>query len=794
MPLAEGVRLGPYEIVALVGMGGMGVVYQGRDLRLDRTVAIKVLPAESPHAGSRERFYREARLLSRLSHPHICALHDIGEQDGVAFLVMEYLQGDTLDQRLRSGPLPLEEALRYALDVASALDEAHRQGIVHRDLKPSNIMLTRAGVKVLDFGLAKLREAQSELSSDTVTRDLDLTAEGVVMGTLPYMAPEQLEARPTDERTDVFALGAILYEMVTGARPFPGTSPASLVAAILTSEPEPMSARQPMAPPHLERVVRRCLAKNPEERWQTARDLAAELTFILEGRSRTAPGAPETVRQRRWRLTARRSTLALGTVLLLGLGAAAWSRYHASRQAIHSLAVLPFDNATQDPDAEYLGDGITESLIDQLSRVPSLKVMARATVFRFKGSADPQEAGRKLGVGAVVTGKVSRRGDRISIDAELMDISTGARLWGEHYDRPFADLLSVQDGIASEISDGLRLRLTGDEKRTLVQHGTENPEAYELFLKGRYLLSRDTEEHDVQARRLFLEALEKDPRFAEAHLLLASTYLRSAGGGYARPAEVWPRAEEEIRKALALEPGSVRARAMLAARRFLYDWDWAGAEREFAELSAHPPVMLGLQFRPIAVFLWARGRPQEAVAVTERALRVDPANLETRIMLADFLVQAGRLEEAKGQFRAIARDEPARASPMFRLAEILRRQGDLKGAIDALRKAYELSGEEEGTKALASARTEEDYEDAVRVVARSRLDALHAMAEERYVSPLDFARLYAMLGERDKAFASLEAALAERSARLVFLKVDRDWDPIRDDARFTAVVRRVGIP
>jgi tetratricopeptide (TPR) repeat protein len=420
--------------------------------------------------------------------------------------------------------------------------------------------------------------------------------------------------------------------------------------------------------------------------------------------------------------------------------------------------------------------------------------MARATVFRFKGAPDPQETGRKLGVGAVLTGTVSRRGDQLSISAELVEISTGVRLWGQKYDRPVADLLRVQDSIASDISDALRLRLSGQEKRTLGRHGTQNPEAYELYLKARFLLSRDTDEGDLEARRLFLQALEKDPMFVEAHLGIASVYNRSASRGHTPQAEAWARADEEIQKALDLDPANVLARAALANRRFRLDWDWARAEKEFRELSGDARLLLGLQYQPIALFFWARGRPDEAVALMERALRVDPENLESRIMLADLLAQAGRLEEAIGHYRAIMEDEPSNASPLFGLADVLRRRGDLTGATFALRKAYELSGEDHGVKALAAARTEEDYENAEVAVARVRLGELEALAKERYVSPLDLGRLYAQAGEREKAFASLEAAVAERSPGLLFLKVDRAWDRIRDDARFAALVRRVGIP
>jgi serine/threonine-protein kinase len=352
----------------------------------------------------------------------------------------------------------------------------------------------------------------------------------------------------------------------------------------------------------------------------------------------------------------------------------------------------------------------------------------------------------------------------------------------------------VQDTIAMNISDALRLRLSGEQKRALGRHGTENPDAYELSLKARFFLLRDTEEGDVEARRLYLQAVEKDPRFSDAHVGVATTYSRSAVGEYARPVEAWPRAEEEVRKALDLDPANVLARCVLAHRHFFFDWDWPRSMQEYRELSKDPRVFLGEQFRPIGLSLWARGQSEEAVALMEKALRVDPGNLVSKIMLANFLAQAGRLEEAIRSYRAALEVEPSDPRSLFGLAEALRRRGDVKGAIEARRKAYEVSGEEDGAKALATARTEKDYENAEAAVARFRLGELETLGKERYVSPLELARLQALVGEREKAFASLETAFAERSAGLVFLKVEQAWDRIRDDARFASLVRRVGIP
>jgi TolB-like protein/tetratricopeptide (TPR) repeat protein len=549
------------------------------------------------------------------------------------------------------------------------------------------------------------------------------------------------------------------------------------------------------------RIVERCLAKDSHDRYGSTRDLAGDVRYLvdhfseIQATSDIRPAVEPVSRPRR-RLAAPVAIGVVALAVLAVIGAVLWIRLRPGHAAIESLAVLPFENGTREPDSDYLSDGITESLIDQMSRVPALRVMARATVFHFKGSTDPQEAGRKLGVGAVLTGKISRREDRLSISAELMDVASGARLWGDKYDRPFADLLRVQDEIASVISDGLRLRLTEPEKRALGRHGTENTEAYELYLKGRYFWFKDTEEGYLEAKRLFNQAVEKDPKFAEAHSWTANIYGTMAVDGYLRPVEAFGRLDEGARKALALYPGLPLARAALASRRWLFDWDWDGAERELRELLAEPggPEAVSYDYRLFALLLWSRGRTEEALAMMEKARRVDPGNLAYTITTADYLKKAGDLKEAAGLYRAAMEAEPSDPRALFGLAEILRRQGDVTGAIGALRKAYELTGEDDGVRALATARTEKDYENAQVVVARARLGDLEALATERYVSPLELARLAAQAGEREKAFTYLEAAFVERSSGLVLLKVDSAWDRIRDDVRFAALVKKVGIP
>ncbi|HKC26208.1 MAG TPA: serine/threonine-protein kinase, partial [Thermoanaerobaculia bacterium] len=508
MPLSEGSRIGPYEVVAPLGAGGMGEVWRARDPRLGRDVAIKVLPDETSRDAARvARFRAEARAASALNHLNIVTVYDIGEDDGRTYLSMELLEGASLRRLLEGGRLPLSKALHIAVQIADGLSAAHSKGIVHRDLKPENVILTTDNVaKILDFGLAKMSPLAASVGGDETTMSASLgTSPGTLLGTIGYMSPEQASGSAVDFRSDQFSFGTILYELVTGRRAWRKPTPAETLVAIMREDPPPLSSVEVPVPLPVRKVIGRCLAKSPEDRYVATRDLAQDLRFLAEQASDARwPSdlglAVEHAARPRRRLAAPAFLAVLAVAALAAVGATLWGRLRPS--AIDSLAVLPFENGTREPDSEYLSDGITESLIDRMSRVPALRVMARATVFRFKGSTDPQEAGRKLGVGAVLTGRISRRDGRLSISAELVDVRSGARLWGDKYDRPSADLLHVQDEIASDISNGLRLRLTEPEKRALSRHGTENTEAYELFLKARYFFYKDTEEGYLEAIRL----------------------------------------------------------------------------------------------------------------------------------------------------------------------------------------------------------------------------------------------------------------------------------------------------
>jgi TolB-like protein/tRNA A-37 threonylcarbamoyl transferase component Bud32/Tfp pilus assembly protein PilF len=807
MALQTGDRLGPYVIQSLLGMGGMGEVYRGRDTRLGRDVALKVIsPARVSDQRLRRRFEKEARAASVLNHPSIVTVYDVGETDGVPWIAMEWVEGDTLRHALGAGPMPLRQVVQLTRQIADGLAVAHAKGIVHRDLKPANVMITPDGrAKILDFGLARQTAAvggSDELLSqeDTLASPSEeVTREGTVLGTVGYMSPEQAAGRPVDFRSDQFSFGLIVYEMLSGRRAFDRQTPVETLAAVMRDEPPPLATLRPGLPPKLENMVARCLAKQPEERFASTRELAAALEAVSAGSlALDAPTASQVASPpgpRRAAVATIRRALVIGFPLALALGlAAAGVRYWAAPRAIQSIAVLPFENASKNADDDYLGDGLTDTLIHQLSGLRSLRVMARATVFRYKGTADPLRAARDLGVEAVLTGSVLRRGGQVSISAELVETKTGARLWGDRIDRSFADLVHVQDLLANGVANGLRLRLSPEDKLSLSRFGTDDSEAYDLVLHARQLFARDSEQDDREARRLYVQAIEKDPRFVEAYLGLAGTYARAASYGWLKPAEAWRLGAEALEKAKGIDPKHPLVQSTLVNRSFLSDWDWEAAERAYREMANDPRIFYGEQFRGMAIYLWARGRPEEAAALVERSLRTDPGNLESRINLADFLAHAGRLDESVAQYRAVIDTDPAYASPYYGLSQALKLRGDVTGAIESLKKAYELDDEERGTAALANARTAEELARAEATVTRARLADLEASARERYVSPLELARLHAQLGDRAQAFALLSEALAERSPMLVLLKADRAWDRIRDDPRFARLVAAVGIP
>ena len=789
-PLPDQPRIAGYEILSLLGAGGMGEVYRAKDLRLGREVALKVLARAA--AGGRadlRRFEEEARLASGLNHPNIVTIYGVGEAGELAYIAMELVRGRTLRELMSGEPLPAPDVLQMSVQLTDALAAAHGSGIVHRDLKPENVMVTPEGlVKVLDFGIAR-RFGEANLDAPGATPadgPASQTATGVILGTVGYMSPEQAAGKPARHTSDQFAFGIILYEMLSGRRAFERGSKAATLEAIVHEEPELIPSVQPES---LRPVLDRCLAKDPGARYSDTRDLARELHGIRDRWERDQIPVGLTRRRAAW--------LAGAAAVAAAAGVAYW-RLEPRDTGIRSLAVLPFVNALKDESVDYVCDGIAWSLIRGISRLPSLKVKPRSAVSNFKGKAvDPREAGRKLGADAVVAGTVARRSGRLRVTAELVEVATGARLWSQAYDRAAADLMSVQEEIARAIVDeGIRMRLSTDERRQLVRNPTKDPAAFELYLRAIHSMEEETESGYLAARDFLQQALARDRTFALAYVALATTYSLMAGEGYERPADALVEVTRNVRRALDWDPDLPDAHSEAAAVLFGSQWDWAGSEKEWNRAMQSrgggfvPDFLTGY-----AIERWALGRTDEALALARRARELDPLSPYFILQEAGYLLQGRQLEEAASLYEQLIGTDRGDSRAYFGLAEVRRAQGRFDEAIDARRRGYKVEGDDSLAKVFATARGVEGYREVEKAIAAQDLEALRERAARgAYASPLEIARAYARLEDKPRALDSLDAALVERSPGLVFLKVDRAWDFIRDDPRFLAAVRRVGLP
>jgi eukaryotic-like serine/threonine-protein kinase len=791
--LRPGTRLGPYEIETLVGAGGMGEVYKARDTRLNRTVALKILSAPvSDDAEFRARFVREAHAIAALNHPHICTLHDVGDQDGIEYLVMEYLHGETLAAQLQRGRLPIERSLKIAADVASALDKAHRLGIVHRDLKPANLMFTDDGeIKVLDLGLARsLSETTPATAPDfTTAATRMLTNHGIIVGTVGYMSPEQASGKAALAASDQFSFGMILYEMLTGQPAFERDTPMEGLAAILHDEPEPIATLNPVVPAALQQIVQRCLAKDPAARFASTGDLLTEIEKVKESFNAAEPAGASANRRTVLRF--------IGASIAVVVGAVATRRLWSGPSTIRVLAVLPFANPANDEEVEYLCDGLTEGLIQRIARLSSLRVMARSTVFNFKGKAiDPRDVGRQLGVDAVLTGSVARHSGRLVVSVELVDATTGAQIWSNLYDRPSTDVLLVQEDIVKSIvEDGVKVQLGADDRLRMAQRPTSDPLAYELYLRARHAIQKDTSEDYLRARALLQQALERDARFAAAHALLSGTYALMVLAGFERPTEAWPQALKSASRALALDPDSPEAHREAAGIAFFFEWDWPRAEREWKTStesrggSVDPDSLVSY-----ALGCWALGRPADAVRLARDARERDPLTPAFTLRLANYLLYSGGVEEAITLYEKAIADDPRDDRAYFGLAQARHAQRRFDEALEARRLGAVAAGDTALLNVFPSERGEVGYRQLELVTAQLELDSLRTRAAAAaYVSALDFARAYAQLGATEQAFSYFPAAFADRVPDLVFLNVERQWDSIRHDLRFKAAVHRVGL-
>ncbi len=785
MTLAAGTRLGPYEILVPIGEGGMGEVYRARDKKLDRDVAIKVLPESvASDPATLARFEREAKAVAALSHPNILAIHDFGTYGGVSYAVMELLEGETLREKLHA-PIAQKQAVDYALQIARGLSAAHEKGVVHRDLKPENLFVMKDGhLKILDFGLAKRVEAVAPGEETSAPTGSGHTEPGTVMGTVGYMSPEQVRGHSVDHRSDIFSFGAILYELLSGKRAFKRDTAVETMTAILREEP-PALAGKPGLPSGLGAIVARCLEKSPEERFQSARDLALDLKAVERASEAPVPVAAP-VRRRRVAVLGVAATL-----LLLALSIGIWMTHRSRPIApgrIDSIAVLPLANLSGDREQDYFADGMTEALITELAQIRALKVISRTSVMRYKGGKKPlPDIARELGVNGIVEGSVLRAGSRVRITAQLIHAPTDRHLWARSYERDLRDVLTLQGEVAQGIAREIEAELTPGEKRQLASSRPIDPLAHEEYLRGRYLWNTRTEEGLTKSIEHFRRAIELEPAWALAHAGLADAYQVMGNNGILPGREAYPKSRAVALKALELDPNLAEAHATLSAEMRDYEWDWVGAEREIQRaLELNPSYASAHQI--YAFNLICMGRPREAVAVIERARRLDPLSPRINTNVGDIHFYARDYERAAEAFRkAVDLDS---VSAFGGLAETYVAQGRRADAINATDELVRHATGGTGLARLAGIYAATGRQDE----ARRQIAQLENPASPINVPPTWLALAYTSLGENDRAIAVLEKGFAERSLFAQHLKGNPGFDPLRSDPRFADLLRRMGLP
>ena len=786
----------------------MGEVYLAHDTKLDRQVALKILPAEVAADQQRmNRFLREAKSASALNHPNIVTTYEIQETDGITFIALELIDGETLSLRIKQG-LNVVDALDISIQIAGALAAAHAAGIVHRDIKPHNVMVRRDGiVKVLDFGLAKLTSVeQSAVDMEASTKFK--TSAGVVLGTPVYMSPEQACGQEVDARTDIFSLGIVIYQMITGHLPFDGTNVAEVTAAILSEkQPQPLARFSREAPVELERIVSKTLRKNRDERYQTIKDLQLDLVNLkqeLEFEKRlerskaphgsiTAPNhdaGTVLTRSRRFRL--RNLVLAAAILLAVVLGIATYlTRRPAVNDSITSIVVLPFVNVSNQPGAEYLSDGLAEALINSLTELDQLRVIARSTSFRYKGKdIDPQQLGRELNVQAVLTGRVRQLGDALNIQVDLIDAASGRQLWGQEYQRQNSDVLAVKQAIAQEVTDKLRLRITREQQQRLVKHDATNPDAYKYYLRGRFFWNKRTGEGMKKAIEEFNQATTIDPLFALGYVGLADTYLLLEQYAGAPATEVLPPARAAVDRALQLDESLAEAHATSG---MIYDrqWRWAEAEPEYERAIALNPNY-ATSHHWYSLHLRHRGRIEESLREIMVAQRLDPLSPIIGNNVAVMHLLANDLNAAMGQCQRVIEIDPNYPEAHNIVSLIYLKQGRKAEAVASSEKAAELGGR----SAFHLSWLAYTYARADR-----RADALRLMkeVEEQYARGKALGQYLAGasvgLSDKDRAFYWLDKDVKNRSGQLPFVAwFPYIFDDLHDDPRFADLIRRMNLP
>lgn len=833
-----------YRIVKILGKGGMGEVFLAEDTsQHGRRVALKVLPPNLTKDESRlRRFKQEARAILALNHPNILTIFEIGETDTAYYIATEFIDGETLRHCLWRNQIKVDEAIGIAIQVAMALEAAHTAGIVHRDVKPENIMLRPDRfvrdrfVKVLDFGLAKLSESESPTSDpEALTMPITNTNPGAVIGTTGYMSPEQAQGESIDARTDIFSLGVVLYEMVAGRAPFTGPTDSHVRVSLLDHHPAPLTQQSAEAPRQLERIVSKALSKDRTKRYQTVTDfkldleqLREELTLsgsqirdaseftpgdLISGQtgvpgiptarstmgettlSAAAPTVPSQISlfPRSKRPTA--TLVVIGSVLLALASGLIYFSYF--RRSINSVAILPFTNDSNDPNAEYLSDGITESIINSLSQLPRLKVMSRTAVFRFKGrNVDPQEVGRSLNVGAVLMGRFVKLGDRLVIKTELIDVSDGSQIWGAEYNNSLSDIFAVQDEISRTISEKLHFRLTGEDEEKLARRYTQDPEAYELYLKGRYFWNKRGEAGLRNGIKYFKAAEEKDPNYALAYSGLADSYALLCDIGVVRPVDEMPAARAAAQKAVDIDPTLAEGYTSRAFVKLAFDWDWLGAQADFKKaLELNPKYPTAHQW--YASYLVQMGKFDKAKQEIEQAQQLDPLSPIINSNAGLYSYFEHRYDDAILQYQKTLELDPDFWVAHHYLGLAYAKKGMADEAIRELRNSLHSPGE----GPLKEGVVEDDPEVAAslgfayglagkQVEAEAILKRLKSLSERRYVSGLYLAIIYTGLKDKDRAIEYLNKAYEGRHPGLVLIRVDPVFDDLRSDDRFKQLVKR----
>jgi eukaryotic-like serine/threonine-protein kinase len=748
MALARGTRLGPYEIVSFLGKGGMGEVYRARDTRLDRHIAIKILAEGLAHdSRSLVRFQIEAKSIAALSHPNILSIFDAELEHAPLFLVTELLQGETLRQQIARSPMPWRQAVKIGCAIAEGLAAAHDANIIHRDIKPENIFLTSLGpIKILDFGLARLKPLLHDTNNSSTST---ATETNTFLGTVGYLAPEQARGETVGPATDIFSLGCVLYEMVSGCRAFHGPTPVSTLSAVLNSDPRPLAESVPEIPSTLDRWITHCMKKDKTARPQSARDLSLVLSDLLsEPRATYSIPSPE----------------------------------------FDSLAVLPFFTSGSSPDAEYLADGITETLINQFAQFQHLKVTARSTVFRHKRKdLDPIEVGRSLAVSTVLTGRIFQRDDVLVIAADLINVRDGLQLWGQQYKRQITDLFSIEEEISREISERLRVRFAPGQSR-LGKRYTENPEAYQLYLKGRFAWNKRSIEGMRQALSLFEQAVETDPSYARAYTGLADCSSMLAIYGDLDPALAHRRAKAAQDMALQIDPELSEAHASRGFRLLFLDWDFRAGEKELRQaLDLNSGYASAHQW--LGMVLGLTGRLEEARRAMKIAQQLDPYSASINTTAVFPIYWAHLFDEAIEGFRAAIELHPGYWMAHYYLGLSYAHKGDFEPAILALRHAAEIGDSPQRFSGLGYvyARAGE------RERAESVLQVLTELGRKRYVPALYSAAVYAGLGNSDQAFACLRRAVERRDWMIAWFHADPLWDSLRSDSRLSDLQADFGL-